>query len=31
VAIGAFVVMGRILNDLTKKSLTVEKSKLDKF
>ena len=31
VAIGAFVVMGRILKDLVKKILVVEKSELDKF
>jgi hypothetical protein len=31
VAIGAFVVMGRILRDMMKNRFTVEKSKLGKF
>ena len=31
VAIGAFVVMGRILKDLIKTRFVVEKSKLNKF
>jgi hypothetical protein len=31
VAIGAFVVMGRILKNLVKKRFEVEKSNLDKF
>ena len=31
VAIGAFVVMGRILRDMMKNIFTVEKSKLGKF
>ena len=31
VAIGALVVMGRILKDLVKKRFAVEKSKLGKF
>ena len=31
VAIGAFVVMGRILKNLVKKRFAVEKSKLGKF